>query len=468
MKNRHLHRIKLYTKKLPSLFLNSLLVACIFFHGTSSTSQRDLLIDALKQNSYYDVKDIITLNPFTLALPDKEGVTPLMIAAKCCSPDVVELLLEKAGRLISNRDNQQRTAAMYAAQKNTCDVIELFFKYPQTLDDQDQYQHTPIVHAFIGKNFLVFTRIAQEKSLKNALTPKNREFILQSCITNNDIKALRFLKNLGMSFTSTNNQLLISAILKKNIDIITLFLNNEADPYKADQYGHSAIFYVIAQDNSQIFELFIEKGFLFNKPNLLMNAIYSNAHAILCSFLYHYPDLINSHDSEGNSTLMIALKTKNAPAFKQLFMLGADSMHMNNKEECIFSESYKPSDEIMQKDYGIALCATLYEDKNIFTLPDSENSVPYMTTLIMRHIIKNKTIQDNILWSYIVFNQNRDVICSTAILSLLKSLKNPPVDGIRALYNAISNKQQINAQFKKELDALKHSNFLHIIHQKII
>ncbi len=63
MKNTHLNNIKFYTKKLPSLFLNSLLVTCIFFHGTSSTSQRSLLIDALKSDSYYKVQEIITLTP---------------------------------------------------------------------------------------------------------------------------------------------------------------------------------------------------------------------------------------------------------------------------------------------------------------------------------------------------------------------------------------------------------------------
>ncbi len=299
------------------------------------------------------------------------------------------------------------------------------------------------MHAFIEKNFLVFTRIAQEKSLKNALTPKNREFILQSCIINDDTKALRFLNSLGISFTSTNNWLLVSAILKKNIDIITLFLNN------SDTQEAHAINYVILQDNHQVFELYIKKGFNLNKPDLLINAVYSKAHAIVCSLLYHYPDLINSHDNDGNSALMIALKTNHAAIFRHLFMLGADSMHANNNGESIFSESYKPSDEIMKKDHSIALSTTLYENRNILTFPDSENHVPYMTTLIMRHIIKNQRIKDTKPWYHIVFNQNRDAICSEAILLLFKSFKNPPVDGIRALYTAISNKQQISEQLKK-------------------
>ncbi len=54
-----------------------------------------------------------------------------MIAAQCCSSQVVKLLLEKAGHLISKCDKQGRTAAMYAAQKNNCAVIELFFNIPK-------------------------------------------------------------------------------------------------------------------------------------------------------------------------------------------------------------------------------------------------------------------------------------------------------------------------------------------------
>ncbi|MBQ9565109.1 MAG: ankyrin repeat domain-containing protein [Synergistaceae bacterium] len=102
---------------------------------------------------------------------DKDGATPLMLAARDNAPDVVEALLER-GAYINAKDNEGRTALMYAAAYNRdYKVLKVLLEAGASANARDKSGRTPLMHAAEhNANPLVVRDLLKARAFVNART----------------------------------------------------------------------------------------------------------------------------------------------------------------------------------------------------------------------------------------------------------------------------------------------------------
>ena len=98
---------------------------------------------AIKTNQLDEVKEILTNYKVDLNKPDKDGWTPLLIAAAKNSKDVVELLIKGGAELNKAKENGY-TPIYIAAQNNSKDVAELLIKGGAELNKARDTGATPL------------------------------------------------------------------------------------------------------------------------------------------------------------------------------------------------------------------------------------------------------------------------------------------------------------------------------------
>eukprot|EP00945_MAST-04E_sp_MAST-4E-sp1_P006523 g6523.t1 len=122
---------------------------------------------------------------------NRNGVTPLMLAASYGQLEIMESLLEK-GAKITDRDNAGRTTLMWAARCNCYEAVEMILQFQkgETLEDKNMHGMTAFDEAFHRKQeecmaLLMFygcsiTRDPRNYSIAWSIETDAREMLLKA------------------------------------------------------------------------------------------------------------------------------------------------------------------------------------------------------------------------------------------------------------------------------------------------
>ncbi len=98
------------------------------------------------------VSNIIAADSTKVDTPNKDGVTPLMYAAKNGNDSIVSLLITN-GADVNAQDKDEKTPLMYAAKNGHNDTMRLLITNGADVNAQDHDLMTPLMHAIINEHY---------------------------------------------------------------------------------------------------------------------------------------------------------------------------------------------------------------------------------------------------------------------------------------------------------------------------
>lgn len=233
------------------------------------------------------VKECIAAHPEWIETKDKYGLTPFLWAVKTDQQEICETLL-KNGANVEATDNDGRTALMHATTLNYLPLVKMLLENDADPDAIDKNDVGTIQHAKNHKHHnvvkLLQTHSQSKKDYINAIYLKNIALIeelltkgislnakpiygksaLEWAIFNNDEKLTTlFLKNRNAKLIinatdSKNNTPLMQAILKGNLVIVKLLLENGAKLDIVNDNNETALNIAQKLNNTDIMALLIE------------------------------------------------------------------------------------------------------------------------------------------------------------------------------------------------------------------
>lgn len=125
----------------------SLAVLWLFYIGSGVTMlcRREPLFDAIRMNAYEDVKGMLSTDPSLIEVETWGGETPLHIAARRGSPELVSLLLEK-GANVNAQDSSSVTPLHLAARTGNLAVAEELIKHRADVNARGYRQDETPLH----------------------------------------------------------------------------------------------------------------------------------------------------------------------------------------------------------------------------------------------------------------------------------------------------------------------------------
>ncbi len=109
--------------------------------------------DAVKKNDVAEVRRLISANPNLVFSKDKDGFTPLHLAAANGYKEIAELLLV-SNASVNARDNHGSTPLHQAASGDHADLMELLLDHKADVNAVDENGLTPLHYAALADNVI--------------------------------------------------------------------------------------------------------------------------------------------------------------------------------------------------------------------------------------------------------------------------------------------------------------------------
>lgn len=202
----------------------SLLAVCICLSFKVHAGIQDDFIWAVEDNNLTDVAKLLASG----ASPDttnRQGYTPLMIAARTKNTNLAQLLLE-AGANLDIRNKYGESAIMLASYYGLTDMVKQLY-----------IKGAKINHS--GWNPLLYAA------------------------SNGHARTLQLLLSGGAEINSTSDNgttSLMMAVRGGHLETVELLLNNGADPDIRNESGESALHWALKRNHQKIVSLLRDKG----------------------------------------------------------------------------------------------------------------------------------------------------------------------------------------------------------------
>ncbi|MEC8882750.1 MAG: ankyrin repeat domain-containing protein, partial [Pseudomonadota bacterium] len=304
---------------------------------------------------------------------NKDGTTPLMLAAEKCSIELVDDLLDaKADPLI--QDKKGNTALHHAARvgaaragtytmtENHAEIVESLtnrdFKIVELKNNQGQtalhlaaeYNNQQMVQLLVAKGADIFDTDNQGKTaLDHAIESNNQEMV--KCLVN--------------ARDSNEKTALHLAATYRNPQMVQLLLKKGADGLATDNQGQTALHLAARYSNPQMVELLLKKTGIFNRktgPNL------------------------NAKDNQGQTALHLAARYSNPQMVQLLLKKGADRLATDNQRQTALHLAVQSKNTDMVQlllDNGAQLEATDNQGKTALHLAAQSKSTD-MSELLLK------------------------------------------------------------------------------------
>ena len=122
-------------------------------------------VDDPRESPGFELMELLLKKDVKLESKDRDGQTPLSLAAERGDEAVVELLLKKGAELESKDDDGQ-TPLFYAAGNTDDAVVKLLLKNGAKLESRDKYGRTPLSRA-VARGRKAIVKLLLEKGADN-------------------------------------------------------------------------------------------------------------------------------------------------------------------------------------------------------------------------------------------------------------------------------------------------------------
>jgi ankyrin repeat protein len=311
------------------------------------------LCEAVRKKDSLLVKKILKkgANPNQVTFISPYYFTPLMKASENNDLASVKLLVEYGANVNYQLDKQgkeyllgfeiDKTALHFAAEKNSAEVAEFLTKSGANVNSQTKEGKTPLMKA-VNYN-------ATDAQKESALA--NKAFYLSA-------EADKSISNYRESFL----------LKSRYFDVICVLLNNHADINKQDTAGNTALHYAILK---------LDK--------------YNDTRTAIHQILSYYPN-VNIANNEGNTPLLLALRSDLLFESNLLLYLKADVTAKNKAGESVFDAIIETDNLNMDVETSTMFVANL---KRLFEMGANDKgsglldwlSIAYYQSYLNNHIV---------------------------------------------------------------------------------
>ena len=286
---------------------------------------------------------------------NKDGSTPLHVAASKMSQEIVQLLIENSTN-IDLRNNQGQTVLNRASQRGHLGIIELILNHKADVDALDNDGSTPLhlaisdasleaVHLLLKHGASVALRNDKGQTALHEASQRGQLDILQLILNHNaevdaldndgstplhlaiseaNVEVVQLLLNHGASVHLQNHMgqtALHKASQRGDLDIIQLLLDQKADLNLQDDHGSIPLHLATHHMNQQVVQLFLQHGADVTLRNdkgqsALHQASQRGQIDIIQLILNHGAD-VDALDDDGSTPLHLAIPEESLPVSKR-------------------------------------------------------------------------------------------------------------------------------------------------------
>lgn len=340
--------------------------------NTQDEQDQTALMYATQKGHLGTAKVLARSTGVKLDAQNKEGLTPLMIAAIDGKTALAEFLILK-GADVNARDNNDLTPLMYAAMNAKAAVAEELIYSGANVNMKDKNGFTALMYAItLGEKADHIKDMEDLKTISDKLSEGAPAVVKMLLAKNADLKATsQYAPTLFFWGLNKNDLKLSKLILEKSTEInakegkmevtalalaiifgqsknVRLLLDNGADPNTTFQYNKKSLFATISEVNpafpeekakdklsvvalatAEPFELPEEEEVEDKQVPALVYSILSGQTDISNALIEKGAD-ITKKNKEGDTILMLASKEGQVPVVKMLIQKGAD---VNDKND---------------------------------------------------------------------------------------------------------------------------------------
>lgn len=308
----------------------------LVFAGAAAGGGDDDFMKAIAKGRLDFVKNAV-FGGADVNMKDKNGFTPLMLAANFGHVDIVKYLVENGARIDDTSKNGD-TALAIAEVKGNAEIADyLRRKSGKAKGEENKASEDGKTVAEAPATKKKGPKISGEE-----LKSMNEE-LLRSILMGNIDKA-RELVSRGADVNCANSKgetPLILAIHQHLRDLAYFLAENGADVNLADSQGFSAFQYAIFNESETFIRKLFEKGADLKKINdvngkgktLLIECIEKKVSLEVIKYLTEKGADVNIPDSKGRPSLYFAIKTGSADMVKFLIEKGVKIADVNIRDE---------------------------------------------------------------------------------------------------------------------------------------
>ncbi|XP_071085033.1 serine/threonine-protein phosphatase 6 regulatory ankyrin repeat subunit A-like [Haliotis cracherodii] len=339
---------------------------------TVDDSGRNILHCACVDGNVQIIKYIISQGSVDLTSKDKEGQTPIMVAAKNGHKNVFDLLVNKgcslttvddSGRNIlhcacvgcnvlivmyiishgsvdlTSTDKEGQTPIMVAAKNGHKNVFDLLVNKRCSLTTVDDSGRNILHCACVGGNVQIVEYIISYGSVDMTSTDKEGQTPIMVAAKNGHKNVFDLLVDKGCSLTTVDDSgrnILHCACVGGNVQIVEYIISHgSVDMTSTDKEGQTPIMVAAKNGHKNVFDLLVDKRCSLTTVddsgrNILHCAcVGGNVQIVECIISHGSVDL-TSTDKEGQTPIMVAAKNGHKNVFDLLVNKGCSLTTVDN------------------------------------------------------------------------------------------------------------------------------------------
>jgi ankyrin repeat protein len=271
----------------------------------SSTTQSSILHLAVECGNLELVKDLITRQKIPVNVTNKNGITPLQLAASLGRTEIGEFLLQNNAD-VNMTDRTGRTALLKATENLHIPMLDLLLAYKASVNIQANDGISALhAAAFIGRTDLIAKFIQSDPTTNVNLANSNQNTALHVAVAKDHVDTVKLL-------------------LDMNANVNALDKNGTAALYIAADHAHWEIAKLLLADTKLDLNLLPQEDIVF----ILHRAVEDEELAIVKTLVDKKVNLELS-DDHGMSPLQIAVEDDNLDMVQLLIENGARLDHID-------------------------------------------------------------------------------------------------------------------------------------------
>lgn len=220
------------------------------------------LVDAVNKDQFHVVKFILNSIPKPIiSMPDRDGVTPLMYAARNGNTLIVKELIS-AGAKVNMQDAQDWTALMNAASKNYTEIISMLIDAGADVNMKAKRGWTALMAASQCGNESIIRILLSKGALVNAQT-SSRWTPLMYAAASGHLAVVDMFLSAGAHVnlqTQDGSSALMLAAQNGHLLIVEKLLANDAQVNQEDENKRTALIYAVEGGYKAIVEKLLAAG----------------------------------------------------------------------------------------------------------------------------------------------------------------------------------------------------------------